>query len=127
MTEASELLLLERDEFIRFLLERPPVAVQLLGILSRRLRRDTELLQDAAFLDVPARLARTILRLAEEPSTGGPAVTPRLNQSDLAGLSGTTRETLNKWLGYFQDQGLIRWEKGRISVLEPRRLRQRIV
>ena len=126
-TEPSELLLLERDEFIRFLVERPPVAVQLLGILSRRLRRDAELLQDAAFLDVPARLARTILRLAEEPPGGGPAVTPRLSQTDLAGLAGTTRETLNKWLGFFQEQGLIRWDRGRISVLEPGRLRQRIV
>jgi CRP/FNR family cyclic AMP-dependent transcriptional regulator len=126
-TEASELLLLERDEFIRFLLERPSVAVELLGILSRRLRRDAQLLQDAAFLDVPARLARTILRLAEAPSTGGQAVTPRLNQTDLAGLTGTTRETLNKWLGFFQQQGMIRLDKGRISVLEPRRLRERIV
>lgn len=126
-TEASDLLLLERDEFVQFLLERPTVAVALLGILSRRLRRDAQLLQDAAFLDVPARLARTILRLAEAPSAGGPAVTPRLNQTDLAGLAGTTRETLNKWLGFFQEQGFIRWEKGRISVLEPLRLRQRIV
>jgi CRP/FNR family cyclic AMP-dependent transcriptional regulator len=126
-TEASELMLLERDEFIRFLMERPGVAVQLLGILSRRLRRDAQLLQDAAFLDVPARLARTILRLAEAPPAGGQAVTPRLNQTDLAGLTGTTRETLNKWLGFFQQQGFIRLEKGRISVLEPRRLRERIV
>jgi CRP-like cAMP-binding protein len=126
-TEPSELVMLEREEFIRFLLERPPIAVQLLGILSRRLRRDAELLQDGAFLDVPARLARTVLRLAEVPSTGGPAMTPRLNQSDLAGLTGTTRETLNKWLGVFQEQGLIQWDKGRITVLEPQRLRQRIV
>ncbi|HEY0583340.1 MAG TPA: helix-turn-helix domain-containing protein, partial [Chloroflexota bacterium] len=88
---------------------------------------DAELLQDGAFLDVPARLARTVLRLAEVPSTGGPAMTPRLNQSDLAGLTGTTRETLNKWLGVFQEQGLIQWDKGRITVLEPQRLRQRIV
>jgi CRP-like cAMP-binding protein len=125
-TEATDLLLLERDEFIRFLLERPAVAVELLGILSRRLRRDAELMQDSAFLDVPARLARTILRLAEE-TAGGPPVTPRLNQRDLAGLTGTTRETLNKWLGFFQEQGLIGLHKGRISVLEQGRLRQRIV
>jgi CRP-like cAMP-binding protein len=125
-TEATELLLLERDEFIRFLLDRPIIAVELLGIMSRRLRRDAALMEDAAFLDVPARLARTILRLAEE-SASGPPVTPRLNQRDLAGLTGTTRETLNKWLGFFQEQGLIGLHKGRISVLEPRRLRQRIV
>jgi CRP/FNR family cyclic AMP-dependent transcriptional regulator len=126
-TEASELFHLDRDEFRRYLLERPILAVELLAVLSRRVRRDTQLLQDAAFLDVQARLARTILRLAEPQPGGGPPVTPRLNQSDLAGLSGTTRETLNKWLGFFQDQGLIRWEKGRISVLDSRRLRHRLV
>jgi CRP-like cAMP-binding protein len=126
-TESSELLHLERDEFKRFVLQRPSLALELLAILSRRVRRDTQLLQDAAFLEVPARLARTILRLAEPSPDGGPSVTPRLNQSDLAGLAGTTRETLNKWLGEFQDDHLIRLDKGRISVLDPHRLRQRLV
>jgi len=126
-TESSELLHLEREEFKRYLLQRPMLAVELLAILSRRIRRDTQLLQDATFLDVQARLSRTILRLAESSPGGGPLVTPRLNQSDLAGLAGTTRETLNKWLGVLQDQGLIRWEKGRITVLDSRRLRQKIV
>jgi CRP-like cAMP-binding protein len=125
--EPTELLMLDRDEFVRFLLDRPPVAVQLLGILSRRLRRDTRLIQDAAFLDVAARLARTVLRLAVEPPDGGPRITHRLNQSDLAGLTGTTRETLNKWLGVFESQGLIRRDKGRIVVLDPVRLSKRIV
>ena len=126
-TEPSELLLLDRDDFVRFLLDRPAAAVEMLAVLSRRLRRDTQLLQDAAFLDVPARLARTILRLAQPSDDGGAQVTPRLNQSDLAALVGTTRETLNKWLGFYQSQGLIRWDRGRITVIEPNRLRQRIV
>ena len=124
--EPTRLLLLERDEFIRFLLERPQVAVQLLGVLAGRLRRDAHLLEDAAFLDVPARLARTLLRLAE-PGEDGIARTPRLRQTDLAGLTGTTRETLNKWLGFYHDQGLIRREEGRIAVLQPDGLRRRIV
>ena len=51
--EHTELLLLQRDEFVRFLHARPEVAINLLGVLSRRIRRDTQLVQDAAFLDVP--------------------------------------------------------------------------
>ena len=94
---------------------------------SHAIRRDTQLLQDAAFLDVPARLARTILIRAEPAPGNGELVTPRLNQSDMAGLVGTTRETLNKWLGIFQDLGLIRWERGRVTVLDEQRLRQRVV
>jgi CRP-like cAMP-binding protein len=119
--EPSQLLLLHRDEFLSFLEDHPRVAINLLGSLGRRLRRDAQLLQDATFLDVPARMARTILRLAGEAHT-----TPRLSQSDLAGLIGTTRVTLNKWLGLFEEQGLIQREGGRIRVLDGDRLERRI-
>jgi CRP-like cAMP-binding protein len=124
--EASELLLLDRDEFLGYLVRRPELAIQMLSTLAWRLRRDAQLLQDAAFLDVPARLARTILRLAASPDQRQPAVTPRLTQTDLAGMVGTTRETLNKWLAFYQDQGLIHWDKGRVTVLRAEQLQQRI-
>ena len=127
--EASMLLLLDRDEFVRYLEVHPRLALQLLAILSQRLRRDAELIQDAVFLDVPARLARTLLRLAaDDGSPGADSVrrTPRLIQSDLAGMVGTTRETLNKWLAMYEAQGVIRLEKGGIAVLQPDALRRRI-
>jgi CRP/FNR family transcriptional regulator, cyclic AMP receptor protein len=123
--EASVLCLLGRNEFLNFLEQRPHVAIMLLGVLSQRLRRDARLLQDAAFLDVPARLARTILRLAE-PGADGVARTPRLTQTDLAGIAGTTRETLNKWLGFYEDEGLIRREGGIIAVVDAERLGRRV-
>jgi CRP/FNR family transcriptional regulator, cyclic AMP receptor protein len=127
--EASKLLLLDRDEFVRYLENHARLGLQLMSILSRRLRRDAELIQDAVFLDVPARVARTLLRLAiDDLSAGQTGVrrTPRLIQSDLAGMVGTTRETLNKWLATYESQGLIRLEKGGIVVLQPEVLRQRI-
>jgi CRP-like cAMP-binding protein len=123
--EQTELLLLQRDEFLRFLRAEPEVAINLLGVLSRRIRRDTLLVQDAAFLDVPARLARTILRLAERGEDGH-LRTPQLTQSDLAAAAGTTRETLNKFLGIFADQGLIQWRNSRVEVLDAERLQRRI-
>jgi CRP-like cAMP-binding protein len=123
--EPSVLCLLGRNEFLKFLEQRPHVAIMLLGVLSRRLRRDARLLQDAAFLDVPARLARTILRLAQA-GADGVARTPRLTQTDLAGIAGTTRETLNKWLGFYEDEGLIRREGGIIAVLDAERLGRRV-
>jgi CRP-like cAMP-binding protein len=127
--EASTLLLLHREDFTAQLERRPRIALQLLAALSSRLRRNAEIMQDAVFLDVPARLARTILRLAaDETATqqGGRTLTPPLYQSDLAGIVGTTRETLNKWLGVYESQGIIRLEKGRIAVLDADALRRRI-
>jgi CRP/FNR family transcriptional regulator, cyclic AMP receptor protein len=125
--EASEVLLLARDEFLRFLEQHPQLALVLLSTLSHWLRRLTTQMQDTAFLDVPARLARAILRLAEaeEPTEGQP-VTPRLTQTDLAGMVGTTRETLNRWLGFYEDQGLIRRDRHQIVVLRPDKLRGRV-
>jgi CRP-like cAMP-binding protein len=52
--------------------------------------------------------------------------TPRLTQTDLAAAAGTTRETLNKWLGFFAERGIIRWESGRVIILQPEGLRRRI-
>jgi CRP-like cAMP-binding protein len=124
--EPSDVLLLARDDFLRFVEQHPQAALVLLSTISHWLRRLTTQMQDTAFLDVPARLARTILRLAEaEEAVHGKAVTPRLTQTDLAGMVGTTRETLNKWLGFYEDQGLIRRDKHQIVVLRPDKLRAR--
>jgi CRP-like cAMP-binding protein len=125
-TEVTDLLLLQRQDFLQFLEEHPKLTIALLADLSRRLRRDTQLIQDAAFLDVPARLARVILRLAEPQVDPTVRATPRLTQTNLAGLVGTTRETLNKFLGMYQDEGWIRLERGRIIVLNEAALKARI-
>jgi CRP-like cAMP-binding protein len=123
--EPTQLQLLGRDDFVRFLHAHPEVAIALLEELARRLRRDVEVLQDATFLDVPARLARVVLRLAERQPDDS-LCTPSTTQSNLAAMALTTRETLNKWLGYFQDQNLLRWEHGRVRVLNREGLEKRI-
>ena len=45
-----------------------------------------------------------------------------LTQDDLASLSGTTRETVNRVLSSLRDQGLIRVERARVSVLKMQQL-----
>jgi CRP/FNR family transcriptional regulator, cyclic AMP receptor protein len=129
--EPSVLLVLQRDAFRQFLSEHSAVASKLLGTVSQYLRRNAELIQDATFLDVPARLARILLELAG--TTGDNALPPpgavipdRMKQAELASLVGATRESVNKWLGSFEKQGLIRYEKGQITLLRPSGLRQRI-
>jgi CRP/FNR family transcriptional regulator, cyclic AMP receptor protein len=123
--EAASLLLLNRDDFRAFVMSHPAVAIDLLADMSRRLRRDAQIIQDAAFLDVPARIARVALRLAE-PDSGGVLRTPPMNQAELASLVLTTRATLNKFLGIMTDQGLLRWDSGRLVVLDKGGLQHRI-
>lgn len=123
--EPTRLLLLGRDDFRAFLTDHPAAAIDLLADMSRRLRRDAQLIQDAAFLDVPARLARVALRLAE-PGPDGTLCTPPMSQADLASLVLTTRATLNKFLGIMTDQGLLRWDRRRLVVVDRDRLQRRI-
>src|SRR5262252_4963413 len=93
-TETTVLLVLQRDAFRRFLADHPSAATRLLATVSHYLRRNAELIQDATFLDVPARLARVLLDLAtgsdgsaDLPAPG--AVIPdRMKQGEMAALVG---------------------------------------
>jgi CRP/FNR family transcriptional regulator/CRP/FNR family cyclic AMP-dependent transcriptional regulator len=130
-SEQSVLLVLQRDAFRQFLAEHPTIATRLLGTVSHYLRRNAELIQDATFLDVPARLARLLLELATGPGATelpppGTVIPDRIKQGELAALVGATRESVNKWLGAFEKQGLIRLDRGEITLLRPAGLKQRI-
>ena len=119
--EDCAMLVLERDDFLAFLDKQPGVATKLLAALSRRLRRTDQLVQDAAFLDVPARLARALLQLSESPESA-----TGLTQSELAAMVGASRESVNRWLQFYRRRGLIDSATGSIRVLQPDELRRHI-
>jgi CRP-like cAMP-binding protein len=123
------LLSLHRDPFIGFLKAHPDAAIGVITALSHRVRRTTEYVQDGAFLDVPARLARVLLRLAASGGQGGPdgvVLAPQLSQGELGDIIGATRESVNKWLAFFERQEVIRRDKGLVRVLRPEELKKRI-
>lgn len=125
----AEVLVLHRDDFLGFVARNPEVAIALFGVLSRRLRAADELIQDAVFLDVPGRLAKRLLELAERHGRQTPqgiAIELKLTQQDLAAMIGATRESVNKHLGWMRDHGLIQLDRQRIVVLRPDYLRKRI-
>jgi len=125
--EPAELLLLEREDFLALVDDRPSVAVALLKVLSKRLRQASQTVEDAAFLDVPARLAIAILRLLDaQIDQPGTMIAARLTQAELAAMVGTRRESINRWLRFYEGQGLIRYDRGQITVLDPVRLRKRV-
>ncbi|MFE8596608.1 Crp/Fnr family transcriptional regulator [Archangium violaceum] len=124
--EETALLALNRKDFQKFLEERPQVVPVLLAELSRLVRRVTQTVHDASFLDARARLARVLLDLAQrqgESGNEGVSITPRLTQTELANLAGLTRESTNRWLRFYAREGLLSYEEGRITLLEPDNLR----
>lgn len=125
----TSLLTLHRDHFLAFIRRHPEVAIKIFRVLSARLRQTNEVLQDAAFLDIPSRVAKRLLELAESHGIRTPQgllIDLSLTQEEIAGMVGATRESVNKALRLYIDRGLITREKQRITVLEPQELRKRI-
>lgn len=127
-TQPSVLLTLRREDFLRFLTERPEAAIGLLEMLSRRLRSTTRLFHDTTFLDVRARVVKALLDLTRSKGVPTPdgAITVRVTQGDIAGIVGATRESANKWLKYYERLGVLHLHRGRLVVRDPQRLRSEI-
>ncbi|HEX5501734.1 MAG TPA: Crp/Fnr family transcriptional regulator [Thermomicrobiales bacterium] len=127
--EAVETVTLERPPFVAVLEQHPEVSSALLAVLGDRLRRTDELLQDILFLDLPARLAKQLLGLGEEhghPVPEGLRLDLHLSQSELAGMVGATRESVNRCLSAYADRGLLALDRDGITLLKPDDLRRRI-
>ena len=75
---------------------------------------------------IVARLASKLLLLAEvhgKPAGDGGRIETRFSQEDLAKMTGASRESVNKQLRRWQQQGLIAFGKGRVTLLDQRRLK----
>jgi CRP-like cAMP-binding protein len=108
---------------------RPQIAEQLLQVLARRLRRTNDALADLIFTDVPGRVAKNLLlmaqRFAERQPDGALRLTHDLTQEELAQLVGASRETVNKALADFAGRGWLRLEGKSVVLLEEQRLARR--
>lgn len=127
--EAVEVYALQRSDFINLVMSHPRIAVQVMSVLSRRLRQTDTMIEDLLFLDVHGRVAKKLLDLAEVHgirTEDGILIDMKLTQSDLAALVGASRESVNKVLGYFADKRFISTEKRKITILRLGDLRRRI-
>lgn len=116
------LLAIGRRDFLRLVEAHPKLAVQMLGALAARIDELTSELSDLFFLGVPARLAKKLLDLAAlygEPAAEGLKIAHGVSQQDLANLVGTSRESINKQLRRWEEQGLIRIRRRELTVLRP--------
>jgi CRP-like cAMP-binding protein len=115
--EASRSLFLPRDAFIELVQKEPSLALNMLGMLSRRLRRFTHLIEDLSLKEVPGRLAAYLLYLSGR-NTHSDLFELDITKSQLASLLGTIPETLSRILAKMTQQELIRVEGRRISILD---------
>lgn len=106
----------------------PSISQQLLRVLARRLRRTNNNLADLIFTDVPGRVAKALLQLAQRFGTqegGNIRVTHDLTQEEIAQLVGASRETVNKALAEFAHRGWLRLEGKSVIISDTERLARR--
>lgn len=108
--------------------DHPEISQQLLRVLARRLRRTNASLADLIFTDVPGRVAKTLLQLANRFGTqegSGLRVNHDLTQEEIAQLVGASRETVNKALATFAQRGWIRLEGKSVLIVDTEHLARR--
>jgi CRP/FNR family cyclic AMP-dependent transcriptional regulator len=113
----SEVLVLDRNDFVRFIETKPAVAISILAEMSRRLREADQKIGSLALLDVYGRVARALLDLARkegEKSENGIVVKDRPTHQQLAGMVGTSRETVSRVMSELQRQGYLRTQGKRL-------------
>jgi CRP-like cAMP-binding protein len=127
---AAETVVLPRDRFHALIAAEPAVRDALLASLAGELRRLTTHVEELHFLDMTGRLAARLVRLAEEARAVAPAPAPgghgggsirlrsSLTQAELASMVGCTRQSVNKLLGQFADDGLVRLDRDGMTVTD---------
>jgi CRP-like cAMP-binding protein len=126
-TEPTELVSIRREPLFELLEREPKAALELLRLCGERLRWTSGLLEDAALLDAPARLAKRLLSLGEqhgEDGAGGRLV--RISQEDLSNFLGVSRQAVNERLQDWKAKGWVALGRGTVTVRDAAALRRAI-
>jgi CRP/FNR family transcriptional regulator, cyclic AMP receptor protein len=112
--EDAEIAVVPAAAFHHLVATRPDVHLALTRLVCYRLRHALAWIDDAILMPLPVRLAHRLLALA---SAGTDAL--GVSQEELAFMLGVSRQSINRQLGLWQDQGLVRTSYGRIELVDP--------
>jgi CRP/FNR family cyclic AMP-dependent transcriptional regulator len=120
-----ELLAVSAVDMRGLMARNPEITSKLVVALTKRVRETNERIARQSFQTVPSRVAGVLSQLVSEESDNPPGhgVTLRMTQADLAQLAGTSRESVSRFLAVLERAGVVRVGRGRVTVLEPARLR----
>lgn len=121
--EDTTALALSRAAFMDLVHANPRILDAVMRSLGALIRRLTDQNADYVFLDLPGRVAKTLVRLAGENQA--PMITIELNQSQLAEMAGGSRQSVNQAIGSFASRGWLRTEGRRIVLTDLAALRRR--
>lgn len=120
----SHLLFLPRTAFVELIIKNPYLALNMLSVLSMRLREFTVHVESLALKEVPGRLSSYLIHLAEEQGNEKNTVSLNIAKVQLSSLLGTTPETLSRILTQMAHNGLIQVKKRDIKILNYKKLEE---
>jgi len=128
--EKSAALIIKREHFISLIEKHPQIALSIMTVLSRRLRKTDEKIGNLRFADAYGKVAEIILDIADESGIRNKSdivVNLKLNRQGLADFAGVSRETVTRILNEFKKSGCIKMEKGKITILNEAMLRRELI
>jgi CRP/FNR family transcriptional regulator len=120
--EECRILFFPRESFVGLIRKNPSIALNMLAVLSRRLRVFASLIEDLSLKEVPGRLAAYLLYLSGKEGESQ-ELELAITKAQLASLLGTIPETLSRILGKMTAQGYIETDGRRIRILDRKGLR----
>ncbi len=123
-----EVLVIARVGFVELLKGRPAIALELLRVVTEKLRESSQRQLEFATVDALGRLCRGVIDLADrygEPTSGGRQVQVPFPQHDLAAWTGLSREAVVKGLRSLRTLGWIQTGGRYLTLLDEEALRDR--
>jgi len=114
-----------KSDIEELLRENPRIAMNVIRVLSKKVRHFVSMVEDLSFRDVTSRVAKLLLDYAIDH--GGPeegTERPRLTQQEMAAMVGTAREVVGRSLKVLEEEGAIRMDRHRIVVTNRKALQQ---
>jgi CRP-like cAMP-binding protein len=108
--ENCSCLVIWRRDFLPLLGKYPNLALKLLEAMARRLRSTSDLVGSLSFLHLPARLARILINLGQHygrVTPEGIQINLKLSQEELGNLAGVSRESVNRQLRAWEEEGVL--------------------
>lgn len=125
--EDSKLYLIRSNDMEKLIKEKPSIAVKLLDLMSKRLRRAQKLVRDMGLKDTTCRTASLLIYLAQEYGVNRQnkvRIDLKLTQQELANMIGTTRETISRVLNKFKEQDIIKTSRQKMIINDLDRLKE---
>ena len=115
-----------RSDIEELLRENPMIAMNVIRVLSKKVRHFVSMVEDLSFRDVTSRVAKLLLEYATDHGGGSEEGTqrPRLTQQEMAAMVGTAREVVGRSLKVLEEEGAIRMDRHRIVVTNRKALQQ---